>query len=253
MSRPIHIPILLYHKVNEKSRSTTTRPGVFRAHLQWLAERGWRSLTLAEFEAVVAGQQPAEPKRFLLTYDDGSSDLIHCTAEMEAFGFTGVAFLITGRIQQADPQCISAADAVHLAQQGTLEFQSHTHRHEHIEGSTRGLEDLVVDLTESRTWFEEVLGMPQEAMRHLAWPWGECTPNMESTACEMGFDWQYLVQRGSITHASTQLRLPRLCADGMSAAKFSNWMTLMSSRPGGQLLNYLFGTIRRARHGMAYW
>jgi peptidoglycan/xylan/chitin deacetylase (PgdA/CDA1 family) len=189
----------------------------------------------------------------LLTYDDGLPDLTHCAAEMEAFGFTGVAFLITGRMQQADPGCIATDDARRLAQRGTLEFQSHTHRHERVEQSAAGMEALAADLSASRAWFQEALGMPQDAIRHLAWPWGRCTPEMESMARDMGFDWQYLVQRGSVTHGSTQLRLPRLCADAMPAAQFAKWMTLMSSRPGGQLTNYLFGGIRRMRHGMGYW
>jgi peptidoglycan/xylan/chitin deacetylase (PgdA/CDA1 family) len=253
MSASIHIPVLLYHHVNDKPGVTTTHPEVFRAHLQWLASRGWRSLTLAEFEAAVAGRQHVGPRHFLLTYDDGSPSLTRCAAEMEAFGFTGVAFLITGRQQQADPACISVADAVRLARHGALEFQSHTHRHVPIEQSPMGLEMLAADLSASRAWFQKTLEMPQDAIRHLAWPWGRCTPAMESIARDLGFDWQYLVQRGSVTHELTQLRLPRLCADGMSVAQFATWMTLMGSRPGGQLTNYLFGSIRRVRHGMAYW
>jgi peptidoglycan/xylan/chitin deacetylase (PgdA/CDA1 family) len=253
MSASVHIPVLLYHHVNDKPGATTTRPEVFRAHLQWLADRGWRSLTLAEFEASVAGRQDVGARRFLLTYDDGSPDLPNCAAEMEAFGFTGVAFLITGRLQQDDPGCISSAAAVRLARRGILELQSHTHQHEPIENSPMGLEKLAADLSASRAWFQKTLEMPQDAIRHLAWPWGRCTPAMESMAQDMGFDWQYLVQRGSVTHESTQLRLPRLCADGMSVAQFSTWMTLMGSRTGGQLTNYLFGPIRRARHGIAYW
>lgn len=184
MSASIHIPVLLYHPVNDQPSTTTTQPVVFRAHLQWLAERGWRSLTLAEVEAAVSGRKRAEPRRFLLTYDDGSTDLTNCAEETEVFGFTGIAFLITGRMQQADSGCIATADAQRLAQRGTLEFQSHTHRHVRIGQSTAGREKLVADL---------------------------------------------------------------------SAAQFAAWMTLISSRPGGVLTNYLFGSIRRVRHGMAYW
>ncbi|MDP3584433.1 MAG: polysaccharide deacetylase family protein [Thiobacillus sp.] len=253
MAASIHVPVLLYHHVNAHPSATTTAPQTFRAHLQWLAEQGWRSLTLDEFEAAVAGRAAVGPRRFLLTYDDGSPDLSHCAVEMEAFGFTGVAFLITGRVQQGDPDCIATDEVVRLAGRGTLEFQSHTHRHVRVGASAEEMEALAADLAASHAWLTSTLGRSPDAVRHLAWPWGRCTPAMETLAREAGFDWQYLVQRGSVTHVSTQLRLPRLCADGMPTAQFAKWMTLMASRPGGMLTNYVFGAIRRMRHGMAYW
>jgi len=253
MSASVHIPVLLYHHVNGRPGATTTHPSVFHAHLRWLADRGWRSVTLAEFEAAVAGRATLGPRRFLLTYDDGSPDLILCASQMRVFGFTGVAFLNTGRVQREDPGCLSSADALLLAKQGTLEFQSHTHEHARFDPSGDGLKKLAVSLSASRLWLEQALGLRQDAICHLAWPWGHCTPEMESMAREMGFGWQYLVQRGMVTRTATPLRLPRLCVDGMSAAQFSNWMTLLSFRSGGELANLVFGSVRHIRHGMGYW
>lgn len=253
MSVPVHIPVLLYHQVNERPGATTTPPETFRAHLQWLAEQGWRSLRLGEFEAAVEGRASIGDRRFLLTYDDGSADLARCTVEMERFGFTGTAFLITGRQRSNDPVSLATAEVISLAARGTLEFQSHTERHVRVTPDQDGLDALAEDLANSRAWLMETLGVPQEAVRHLAWPWGQCTPEMETLARDLGYRWQYLVQRGAVTRGDQQVRLPRLCADGMSLPQFSRWMSLMASRPGGQLVNHLFGPIRRMRHGLAYW
>ena len=253
MSSSIHVPVLLYHEVNERGGVASTSPALFRGHLQWLARRGWKSLTLAEFAAMVTGKMPAEPRRFLLTYDDGSSDLTYCASVMEEFGFTGIAFVITGRIASADPDCISPDEARRMLQKGIMEFQSHTHRHVRVDSTPTDLEDLASDLRQSRAWFEKELGLPSSAIKHLAWPWGQCTPEMERMARQMGFDWQYLVQRGAVTRAAMQLRLPRLCADGMPLNRFSFWMTLLSSGVGGRFTNYLYGPVRRLRHGIAYW
>jgi peptidoglycan/xylan/chitin deacetylase (PgdA/CDA1 family) len=253
MASSIHVPVLLYHHVNAQPGATTTDPQTFRTHLQWLAEQGWRSLTLGEFEAAVAGRETVGPRRFLLTYDDGSPDLSCCASEMETFGFTGVAFLITGPVRQGDPACIATDEVIRLAERGTLEFQSHTHRHVRVGASPEEMGALAADLAASRAWLASTLGRSPDAIRHLAWPWGRCTPEMETLAREEGFDWQYLVQRGSVTRVSTQLRLPRLCVDNLPVAHFTKWMTLMAARPGGMLTNYVFGGIRRMRHGMAYW
>jgi peptidoglycan/xylan/chitin deacetylase (PgdA/CDA1 family) len=253
MSVPVHIPVLLYHQVNDKPSATTTPPDVFRSHMEWLADNGWRSLRLDEFEAAVEGNQAPGHRSFLLTYDDGSADLSRCAVEMERCGFSGTAFLITGRQRAGDPASLSTEEVARLASQGTFEFQSHTERHVRVSPDQAGLDGLANDLIRSRDWLMENLNVPEKSVRHLAWPWGQCTPAMESLANELGFGWQYLVQRGAVTHGSRQVRLPRLCADGMSLSQFSRWMTVMGSRPGGQLVNHVFGPIRRVRHGLAYW
>lgn len=252
MAAPLCIPVLLYHQVGERAAPGATPTAVFRAHLDWLARHGWRSLTLREFETAVSGQEPAGPRRFLLTFDDGYADLTHIAGHLEAFGFTGTAFLITGR-QRACDAAYLAPDALRsLATRGTLEFQSHTDRHVRVPPDAAGLDALAHDLADSRAWLADALDRPLAAVRHLAWPWGACTPAMERLARELGFDWQYLVQNGAVTRARGTLRLPRLCADGMPLPAFARWMSLLSSTAGARLANMSFGTVRRLRHGMAY-
>lgn len=253
MTFPVHIPILLYHNVNEHSGGSTTSPAIFLKHLQWLADSGWKSLTLEEFESMVSGTLRAEPRRFLLTYDDGSVDLPYCAEVMESFEFTGVAFLITNHMQKQSSDCISIDDVRRLSQRKVLEFQSHTHKHVRVEKMPGGLEELSNDLIKSKTWLEKELGLASSSIRHLAWPWGQCTPEMEGMAREIGFEWQYLVQRGLVTKTADQLRLPRICADGMSLERFSFLMTLLSHRMTGQIINHFYGRIRKVRHGVAYW
>ena len=253
MPASVHIPVLLYHQVNDRPGATTTPLDTFRAHLQWLAQQGWRSLTLGEFEAAIDGRANVGKRRFLLTFDDGPVDLTQCAIEMERFGFTGTAFLITGRHRAGDDGSLATADVANIAARGTLEFQSHTERHVRIAPGKDGLAALAEDLERSRIWLMETLGVPPESVCHLAWPWGQCTPEMEALARDLGYRWQYLVQRGAVTRSGQPVRLPRLCADAMSLSQFSRWMRLMASRPGGQLVNYLFGPVRRARHGLAYW
>jgi peptidoglycan/xylan/chitin deacetylase (PgdA/CDA1 family) len=246
------IPVLLYHQVGERAAPGATPTAVFHAHLDWLARRGWRSLTLREFEAAVRGQEVPGPRRFLLTFDDGYADLTHIAGHMEAFGFTGTAFLITGRQRAGDAAYLPPAAVRSLAARGTLEFQSHTDRHVRVAPAGAGLDALARDLADSRAWLADALDRPPAAVRHLAWPWGACTPAMESLARELGYEWQYLVQNGAVTRARDTLCLPRLCADGMPLRVFACWMSLLSSAPGARLANLSFGTVRRLRHGMAY-
>ena len=246
------IPILLYHHVNPRGASSTTQPDEFHCHLAWLARKGWRTLTLAEFEAAVLGKKPAGARRFLLTFDDGSADLPYSATAMRSFGFTGVAFVITSQLDQADPDFLQADAIKELAASGVFEIQSHTHRHVHVRDQPEDLDALKADLTASRTYLTTRLGVGAEAARHLAWPWGECTPAMEAAARDLGFTWQYLVQRGALTITGEQVRLPRLCADGISTAQLAAWMSVFASRGGTRLTNKIFGAIRKHRRGLAY-
>jgi len=246
------IPVLLYHHVNAKTVSSTTHPDEFHRHLAWLAKHGWRTLTLAEFEVAVLGKDPLGPRRFLLTFDDGSADLPHCAATMQMFGFTGVAFVITGQLEPANPEFLQTDALKELAASGVMEIQSHTHRHVHVHDRDEDLEALIADLTASRTYLTTRLGVSQNATRHLAWPWGECTPAMEAAAQKLGFTWQYLVQRGALSRTGEHVRLPRLCADGISTAQLAVWMRVFSSNSATRLTNKVFGTIRRRRRGLAY-
>lgn len=246
------IPVLLYHHVNDSGSSSTTRPAEFRSHLDWLQRHGWTTLTLAEFEAAVTGGVAPGPKRFLLTYDDGSADLVRCGDEMRQRHMTGVAFVITGQLDAGKPGYLDRAGIIDLAKDGTFEIQCHTHRHVHVGPDSGDFEALVNDLRQSRSYLADQLGLPAATQRHLAWPWGECTPAMEQAALELGFTWQYLVQRGALTRRDRQVRLPRLCADGIPTRELALWMTLFGAGVGAGLVNRVFGTIRAKRHGLAY-
>ncbi len=247
---PHSIPVLLYHHVNNHTLSDTTMPDVFRSHLAWLAAQGYRSLTLAEFEAAVRGSDPGA-RRFLLTFDDGSTDLPYCAEVMQAFGFTGLAFLITSLVGN-DSRCVRWRDVAELSALGVLEFQSHTHAHARWDLADFGDGLLTDDLKTSREILAERLDAPVSSFRHLAWPWGCCSPMVEKRAEEAGFDWQYLVQCGGVTRRGDQLRLPRMCADGLTLDWFRLAFSLLANSWSVVALNTASGMVRRARHGMGY-
>jgi len=244
------IPILLYHHVNGHTLTDTTMPDVFRSHLAWLAGQGYRSLTVAEFEAAVRGGDIGA-KRFLLTFDDGSADLPYCGEVMQAFGFSGLAFLITGLVGN-DPRCVEWKDVADLSGLGVLEFQSHSHAHTRWDFSDPSERLLTDDLKMSREILAERLDAPVTSIRHLAWPWGRCSLIFEKRAEEAGFPWQYLVQCGGVTRLGDQLRLPRMCADGVPLDRFRLAFALLANSWSVVALNTASGMVRRARHGMGY-
>jgi peptidoglycan/xylan/chitin deacetylase (PgdA/CDA1 family) len=257
------IPVLLHHGIDASGDAFSTRPEVFERELAWLAERGYRSLSLDEFDRALAGGAASAPRRcVLLTFDDGYADLATVVAPaLRRHGFTGVGFLITKLCTgSASPRAVGTGVRTHLswtearalAGEGTLEFQSHSHSHERWLATPGAESAVAADLGASIDLLTAELRLPRAAFRHLAWPWGRCTEAWERAAQSLGLTHQHLVQRGAVTRIGQTTRLPRLCLDGASPRAFRAWMALLTSPVGARACNRLFGTIRASRHGLGY-
>jgi peptidoglycan/xylan/chitin deacetylase (PgdA/CDA1 family) len=250
------IPILLYHHIDTSGDAGSTRPEIFERELAWLADRGYRSLTLAEFDRAVAGAKDAAlDKAVLITFDDGYADLPTVVAPaLRRHGFTGVAFLITKLCARSGDSAggnhLSWDAARALAAAGVLEFQSHSHTHERWPADAERA--VAGDLSGSVDVLADELRLPRSYFRHLAWPWGRCNESWERTGRSLGLTHQHIVQRGAITRTGQTTRLPRICFDGASAQSFRTWMTVLSSAAGARACNRLFGTIRARKHGLGY-
>lgn len=244
------LPILLYHHVNDSGEGGATRPADFAAQMRWLADGGYRSVRLDELEAALLRGLDLGPRRFLLSFDDGSADLRECAGLLQACGFSAVAFLITAKV--GTPGRFLAWEDLPRLQAAGFEFQSHSHTHTRWPLDATGENTLAAELETSRTLLMQHLGSSAGQQRHLAWPWGRCTAAFEQRARHLGYDFQYLVQRGAVVVPGLTLRLPRLGCDGMSPARLALWMRLLSHGTGARLCNAAFGSVRRARQGIGY-
>ena len=256
------IPILLHHRIDARGDALSTHPEAFERELVWLAERGYRTLSLAEFDRALACGAGGGPRRcVLLTFDDGYADLSEVVAPaLRRYSFNAVAFLITslcgdssgGDTGGGARTHLSWPEARALAAEGTLEFQSHSHSHARWPVAPGSERAVAVDLGASVDLLAAELRLPRAALRHLAWPWGRCTEVWERAARTLGLTHQHLVQRGAVTRTGQTTRLPRLCLDGASTRSFRGWMTLLTSPAGARACNRLFGTVRASRHGLGY-
>lgn len=261
MSRSI--PILLFHQVTHKPGPMATTPDVFERHLAWLAERGYRSLTLDEFQRNLTGNARDDGRpRVLLTFDDGYADLNSVIAPaLRRYGFTGIAFVITGEAAPAEgsppgtpgnPNHLSWNQTRALASEGVLEFHSHSHTHSAWSMAPDEVATVRDDLATSIDILAAEMRLPRSTFRHLAWPWGRSTLAWEAVAKELGFTHQYLVQRGAVNHGRANTRLPRIGCDSMSTASLARWVGILSSGFGALACNRVFGTYRAKRHGIGY-
>jgi peptidoglycan/xylan/chitin deacetylase (PgdA/CDA1 family) len=223
------IPILLYHRIDEEDSVLSTRPAVFRKHLQFLSERGWRSLSLDEFTFYAWSGKKLPSRSFFITFDDGYASLHGAAAKiLEEFNFRATCFLCTSFIQHPsspidldgiDNSCfLSWEQARALQQTGLISFQSHTHTHAKF--AAMSPLELSMDLDAAQSLLSCELKLPKHHFQHLAWPWGESTEAWRQVAYQCGLRYQYTVERQSFVRHSSLHNMPRTCYDGATALNF---------------------------------
>ncbi|WP_272699136.1 glycosyltransferase [Desulfovibrio sp. Fe33] len=89
----ISIPVLCYHNVSDVNGHT---PEMFRAHLDAIADAGWRTITARDLLAVTRGEMRPPKKSLVLTFDDGHvSNWTTVVPELEKRNMTGTFFVLT--------------------------------------------------------------------------------------------------------------------------------------------------------------
>ncbi len=260
------VPILLYHHVSDEPLPFCSTPALFDQHLAWLAQEGYRTITLAELRDRIEGRAEGAPREIVITFDDGYAELGTDVAEaLRRHGFCAAAFLITSRNPEAEGEghaadyeppdettYLSWERARELADEGLFEFHSHTHSHQTWPLTADEAPVLAAEISTARTILSDRLGRPEATFDHLAWPYGRACAPWEDEARNLGVPVQYVVQRGAVTRPDQIDRLPRILVDGMALSSFTRWVGLLSRRPTAVAANKVFGTIRARRQGAAY-
>lgn len=251
------VPILLYHRIDRSSLSTATPPTVFRRHLQWLSERGWRTLSTEEFSFYMRAGKVFPSRSFVITFDDGYESVSSVALGMlKEFGYRAIAFISTGLLQHdedaveapsgREPSCfMSWSQARELQSSGVIDLQSHTHSHQRF--SSWSLPEISADLTTATDILSQELKLPKSHFAHLAWPWGKSTPEWRTAASRAGYRYQYTVARMSFEENMPRDEIPRTCFDAAAFTQFQRqfWLQAGQFSPLWQAA-YPFG--RRLRH-----
>ena len=93
--RRLRVPILMYHYVSElppgaddMRRGLTVTPERFTAHMQFLHDQGYTTISLYDLNDALTKGTPLPPKPIILTFDDGYSDAYtNVFPVLKQFGF----------------------------------------------------------------------------------------------------------------------------------------------------------------------
>ncbi len=195
-----------------KAASLWVSTKAFNRQMQWIADRGYTTVTMDAVSALFHPQTgtaslvgnfklPAKP--VVVTFDDGYSDTYdNAFPLLLSRKQKGVFYVLPGFAGQ--PGYITADQMRKMSGSG-MDIGSHTVDHKPL----RRLGPLtrVWELTESRRMLEEILGKP---VRHVCYPYGDYNRFVEMDAQEAGYLTGTTTQRRVATKEWDSFALPRI-------------------------------------------
>ena len=167
-SRTVAIPVLMYHGVpaaearaRDSYFSTATVLAVFAAHLRYLHENHYRTLTLSEAYDLVHTSTAPNPRAVVITFDDGYRDFYtNAFPALSQYGYSATVFLPTAYIADTSRtfhgvECLTWSE-VRTLQTAGIEFGSHTATHPQLR--TVATETLIDEVRSSKQRIEDALG-----------------------------------------------------------------------------------------------
>lgn len=209
------ISCFVYHRFGDSRYPSTNVPvNDFRAHLQFLADNGFRVITLGGAVELLRQSKQIAPGTVVLTVDDAYSSFYEKGMPLlREFGFTATVFVNTQTA--GHPGYITWPQLRQLKREG-IEIGSHSHSHAHfINFNEPELgERFQADLEKSQQIFRENLGA---VPRLFSYPYGEHNAVMGNMLRENGFLAAAAQNSGVISEFSNLWALPRFPMAGRYA------------------------------------
>jgi peptidoglycan/xylan/chitin deacetylase (PgdA/CDA1 family) len=134
----------MYHYVeplpagaDDLRRGLTVTPEDFAAQMQYLADRGYTTVSLYDLVEALALGRPLPEKAVVLTFDDGYRSLLdYALPVMQPHAFTGTVFVITEFADRELPQYLTWPQLRELAAHG-WRIEPHGKTHTLLAGASR--------------------------------------------------------------------------------------------------------------------
>jgi peptidoglycan/xylan/chitin deacetylase (PgdA/CDA1 family) len=210
--RRIRVPILMYHYVSNLPADAdqyrvdlTIIPELFRAHLAYLRDQGYSTISLYQLDEALTQGTPLPPKPVILTFDDGYID--HYLAAfplLQEYGFTGTFFIITGLADANRPDYANWHQIREMAAAG-MDMESHTK--DHADLRARDYDFLIYQLLGS---LESLSAYTGHTTHMLSYPIGHYDDLTLSVVSQLPIWRAVTTDRGVFQTTDNRLEMPRV-------------------------------------------
>jgi peptidoglycan/xylan/chitin deacetylase (PgdA/CDA1 family) len=209
------IPILMYHYVrvvndpkDQVGINLSVKPDMFAAQMQYLADKGYTTLTMREVYAILAGQQPLPPKPIALTFDDGYRDFYTAAwPVLKQHGFKATSYVITNFIGW--DAYMTWPMLQELDTSGQVEIGAHTRSHSDLR--TLSADRRWDEIIGSKAILEEGLGHP---IVSFCYPSGYYNAGALADVKRAGFLTAVTTQGGTKQNLQWAFEFPRVRVNG---------------------------------------
>jgi len=240
VGRPAGLPILMYHSISATAAPEfarfAMRPSDFAAHMAFVADAGYQTVTVTEAMAAQDRQQPLPERCVVLTFDDGFADF-HTTALpiLREHRLRATLYVTTGYVgrtggwladcDEQDRQMIGWSQLREAAAEG-VEIGAHSHTHPQLDrlDTTR----LADEIRRPKVLLEDQLGL---AVKSFAYPFGYWDRTTRRAVAKAGYDSACGVDDLSARPGVNRLALPRLTVNaGTSVEQLAQLLLIRPSR-----------------------
>jgi len=148
------LPVLVYHSIGQEGEYSISEDR-FADQMEALYDAGWRTITLAEFEAFMNQGQPLPERSFLLTFDDGAKGSYYpVDPVLRVLGFSALSFILPQySIGGGTHYYLSSGEIETMLKSGRWEIGSHGQdSHEFAAINQEGVQGAKLA---NRIWLEE--------------------------------------------------------------------------------------------------
>lgn len=184
------IPILYYHSIGKEAGNELRVPAEeFEAHLKFLQQAGYHSITLEELYQYFYEGRELPKKPFAITFDDGYADnYSNAFPIAKKYGFTGTIFMVTGWI---DGEGYLTKEQLRKMSKEGWQIEAHTLSHPKLNELTA--KQVENELRKSKRQLEELLNHPVD---YLAYPFGNYTEQVIQETKAAGYLMGFTTERG---------------------------------------------------------
>ena len=190
------VPILMYHSIDTmcdpRSRRWTLSPSLFGEHMHWLAENGYRPLTVSALMSARATSLPLPQRTVAITFDDGLQDfLTGAIPVLQQLGFPATLYVVTGYVGKSSRWSYSLGEAdrpmlgwSELSAISDLGIECGAHTHSHPQLDVMPAVGAFAEIMRSKAALEDHLGRPAQS---FAYPHGYASKTTRRLVQQAGF------------------------------------------------------------------
>ena len=222
-----HIPILMYHQVEQRPqkgspmRGLVVSPSRFASQMAWLKRLGYQGLSMPKLLPYLRGEKMG--KVVGITFDDGYvNNLDYALPVLQQHDFSSTCYAVSNQNGGSNvwdhakgiaPQALMTH--AHMRQWSAAGQDIGAHTCSHADLLTLKAKEALHEITACKQQLEDALG---SAVAHFCYPYGHFDASHVAMVNEAGYLTATTTQRGlarpSVADMQTLLTLPRVSVTG---------------------------------------